>query len=160
MAIALDEEAALNGIDSDTYTDASISAFKAVLVALSNSTVRFLEAETVRILENPMVKARINDMMPYMYAAAFLSLSGREINEDSITKTLSIIGVEPKPEIAELLLGANVRSHLVYIYAYYLLLAFGKMGTEKEIIALVNGLGIQTDSSRLKDVLAFLEASA
>jgi ribosomal protein L12E/L44/L45/RPP1/RPP2 len=158
LAIVLGEGAAFDRIDSDTYADASISAFKAILGALSSSTERFLEAEVIRVLEKPKIRAHIREIMPCLYAAAFLSLSGREISEDSITKTLSIIKVEPNPEIVRLLFKANVRSHLVYLYAYYLLLAFGKLGSKKEIMALVKGIGIQADPSRLNDVLAFLEA--
>ena len=62
------------------------------------------------------------------------------------------------PEVMRLLFKANVRSHLVYIYAYYFLLSLGKIGSEAEIVALVSSLGIEADGSRIKDVLAFLKA--
>ncbi|MDE1854787.1 MAG: hypothetical protein KGH57_00490 [Candidatus Micrarchaeota archaeon] len=146
-----------SSVDETAYVDASFLAFKAILRSLSDSTQEFLAAEIMRIFQDENVKLHLKEAMPYIYAAGFLSFSGREINEDNMAKTLRSVGMVSDPEVMRLLFKANVRSHLVYIYAYYFLLSLGKIGSEAEIVALVSSLGIEADESRINDVLAFLK---
>ncbi len=145
-------------VDSDAYADVSFSTLKAIIDSLSDSTKGFLEAELRRLFDNENVKMHMKEVMPYIYAAGFLSFSGREINQENISKTLKSVGIDANPEITKLLFKANVKSHLVYIYAYYFLLSLGKPGSEAEILSLVNSLGLETDPTRIKDILAFLKS--
>jgi ribosomal protein L12E/L44/L45/RPP1/RPP2 len=145
--------------DDETYKYESIEALRAILNSLTDSTRDFAETEFNRIVESDGVKGRVRQVMPYIYAGAFLSFSGREINEKNLSKVLKVVGMTADKDMVKLLFSSKLRCHFPYIYAYYFLLAFGKIGTEKEILEVVNSLGLHTDKARLKDVLGFLNQS-
>ncbi len=145
-----------DGIDEDTYRAASIATLKAIINTLATSSAEFIVAELQRLLGEETVMKHLSAIMPYLYAAGFLSYAGREINAESVTKVLKGAGIEADPEIVDLLFKANVKSHLIYIYSYYFLVALGKLGTASEIADVVRSLGLEAEESRIGDVIAFL----
>jgi ribosomal protein L12E/L44/L45/RPP1/RPP2 len=144
--------------EDETYRSESIEAFKAIVSALTDSTKDFAEAEFKRIVETEEVKGKVKETMPYIYAAAFLSFAGREINEENLAKVLKVVGISADKKIVKLLFSAKVKCHFPYIYAYYFLLALGKAGSEEQILKIVDSIGLRTDKDRVNDVLNFLSS--
>lgn len=142
--------------EDDDYTETCFSAVSAIISALADSTRDFALSEFKRILDAKEVKGHIKDVMPYIYAGAFLSFSGREINETNIAKVMNAAGMQSDPKLSKLLFKTKIKSHFPYIYAYYFLLSLGKAGSEEEILSMVDSLGLRMDKARLKDVLDFL----
>lgn len=152
----MEEKDPTSEVDNETYAETCFSAVSAIIYALTDSTRDFAESEFKRIAEAKEVRNRIKDVMPYLYAGAFLSFSGREINEKNITKVLKVAGMPSNPKLIKLLFKTKIKSHFPYIYAYYFLLALGKSGSEAEILDMVDSLGLHMDKARIKDVLNFL----
>lgn len=150
------DKGAAADFDDKAYAESCISAVSAIISALSDSTRDFAESEFRRIVEAKEVKNRIKEVMPYVYAGAFLSFSGREINEKNITKVLNAAGMDSDPKLIKMLFKTKIRSHFPYIYAYYFLLALGKAGSEEEILKMVDSIDLRTDKARIKDVLDFI----
>jgi ribosomal protein L12E/L44/L45/RPP1/RPP2 len=51
------------------------------------------------------------------------------------------------------------KSHLLYIYAYYFIVAFGRKNVTKEdMLEVVRSLGTDTDEETAKEALAFIKA--
>ncbi len=148
------EGAAAN--DEEVYSAIALDTMSAVIDALTNSEKSLLETEFKRVMSTPDVKKRIKEIVPYLYVGAFLSLSGREISQENITKVLSAVGISPNDGIETLLEKAALRTHLPYLYAYYFLLALGKESTEDEILNIVNSIGITADRERIKEVFSYL----
>lgn len=97
-----------------------------------------------------------NGIMPYIYAAGFLSFAGREINWENMSKAVSAVGVVPDEQRVNLFLRSGVRSHLIYLYSFYFLLANGENPTEERIAHVVGSMGIAVDHAALEEVLDFL----
>lgn len=135
-----------------------LASFKAIIAALSQSKNAFLANEFERLLASEKVRPHAREVMPYIYAGAMLSLTGREINVESISKLLSAIGMDVDKGLVKTLYAAKLRSHVPYINAYYFLLAVGKLGTEEEIMRVIEALGMKPDTSRVEDVISFLYA--
>ena len=148
----------MENVDTDTYLATSFAAIKAVIQAVSSATAKFMEAELERIVSDEDVKTHIKQLMPYLLTAALLSYSGREITEENLEKVLSVLGLPLNERAVVLLFDASVHTHLVYIYAYYFLMAFGKGGTESEILDIVKSLGMKPDETGAKEALAFLKS--
>jgi len=140
----------------ETYGELALDAMRAILDELTGSEKSLVESEFKRIISSPSVKGSVKVVVPYLYAAAFLSFSGREINEENLSKVMKVADITPSERIIGLLLSSNLRSHLPYLYAYYFLLALGKHGSASEIVNMVDSLGIQADKTRINEVFAFL----
>lgn len=96
-------------------------------------------------------------IMPYIYAAGFLSFAGREINEENLTNTISSLGMTPSKRIIGLFLESRVRSHLVYVYSFYFLLANGERATKERMVRVAESLGIKADHVAIDQVIDFLK---
>ena len=96
-------------------------------------------------------------MMPYIYAAGFLSFAGREINWANLSAMVSSLGILPDGRIISLFIGSGVRSHLIYLYSFYFLLANGIEPSKERISSVVNSLGIAVDPVALGEVIEFLK---
>lgn len=156
--MARDSDVSVENIDTDTYLATSFAAIKAVIQAISSTTARVMEAEFERIVSDEDVRAHIKQLMPYLFAAGLLSYSGREINEENLEKVLGVLDLPLNERAVVLLFDASIGSHLIYIYAYYFLMAFGKAGTESEILNIVESLGMKPDATRMREVLTFLRS--
>ncbi len=142
----------------DEFLENEFAVLKAVMAAIASAQNSFMSAEFTRIVKDPAIKEHLDDVMPYLYAAAFLSFAGREIDENTMDTVLKTIGFAPDSRIIRKLSDAGVKSHLIYVYTYYFLLAFGKIADAENIMKMVNALGIHADEGRVNDVLTFIKA--
>lgn len=154
-----DAGAAVAILDADkVFLSTGFAVLKAVMEAIADTQNRFISAEFMRIVKSPELMGHVDEVMPYLYAAAYLSFAGREIDEENTGNVLKTVGFTPNKKILQLLEGVNMRSHLIYVYTYYFLLAMGREGTAEEILKLVKALGIEAGEEDLNDTLLFLKA--
>ncbi len=132
-------------------------ALKAIIETISASSSKLIISELHRVMADKRITANANKgLVPYLYASALLSFSGREINEESISNLLRTIDVTPDPSLIKAILDAGIKSHLVYIYAFYFLVANGSEPSEANILGVVRSLGLQPDRARALDILDFI----
>jgi hypothetical protein len=67
------------------------------------------------------------------------------------------IGIQPKKDIIELVSRTFKQNHLLYVYAYYFLVANGKESNRKNISRVVESLGIKVNKNTLKEALAYID---
>lgn len=154
--------------DSDGYAEdveveeavleTELAVLKALMGAIASTESSYMSAEFRRIVETKGIIEHAGEMMPYLYAAAFVSYAGREITEESVGAVLRATGFVPDRGLMRLLEASKAKSHLVYIYSYYFLLALGREGTAEEMLKLVRALGMNPDEGRINDVLLFIKA--
>ncbi len=104
-------------------------------------------------LKNKEFVSHLHDgIVRYLYAALLLSFVGKDINGKNLVGVIKSLGVEPNQKFIDILLGTNVEGHpvfistLVYVYAYYYLLANGVEVTEQKIMELVEAIGVKEDT--------------
>ena len=132
-------------------------AIEAILRDICAASDRIIMHSLSGVLKDKEVDELIrHGIMPYIYAAGFLSFAGREINHASLASSIRAVGIVPDDRIIALLLGSGVRSHLVYLYSFYFLLANGTAPTEANIAAVVRSIGMAVDRVALDSVLDFL----
>ena len=146
-------------VDADkAVLETELAVLRALMSAIASTESSFISAEFRRIVQTPAIIEHANEMMPYLYAAAYISYAGREITEETVGAVLRAARFVPDRKLLRMLENANVKSHLMYIYSYYFLLALGRVGSTDEIMKLVSSLGMEADESRANDVLLFLKA--
>ena len=153
--------------DSDEYSDlinadeavfeTELAVLEALMGAIANTESRYMAAEFRRITKAKGIIEHASEMTPYLFAAAYVSYAGREIDSESVGAVLRAAGFVPDRILMQLLEAGNVKSHLIYVYSYYFLVALGKAGTAEEMMNLVKALGMEADESRANDVLLFLK---
>lgn len=132
-------------------------AIEAILSDISATSCIVIMHGLSGVLKGKEVDALINDgILPYIYAAGFLSFAGREITFASLSNMVRSLGIVPDDRIITLFLGSGVRSHLIYLYSFYFLLANGIEPTKERIAEIVTSLGMAVDPIALDDVLGFL----
>lgn len=141
----------------EEFMELKYSALKAIVSATADSSARWTYKEFARIMADSNVQEHLDNIMPYMYASALLSFSGREINDDNISKLFNALGFSVNHEMTQMLTGkVNIKSHLLYIYVYYFLVALGKENTAENMLKVTDALGAVSERSRVGDVLKFL----
>ena len=132
-------------------------ALKSTTQLITEVSVEIMGDEFQRIMSNKDVqKYESEKVIPYLYIASFLSYSGRDINKDSMTNVAKAVGLDPDDGIIDTLLETNMKSHLVYVYAYYLLLLTGMDTSEANIIAILRAMGINGDIYTAMDILKYV----
>ncbi len=132
-------------------------AIEAILSDICAVSDKIIMRNLSKVLKDKEVDELIRDgIMPYIYAAGFLSFSGRDINQDNLARMIRSIGLIPDGRIIILFLNSGVRSHLIYLYSFYFLLANGVEPSREKIAAVVGSLGMDVDPIALDDVLGFL----
>lgn len=127
---------------------AQYMSLKVIVNAVSTSCSRIILSELKKLLGTPEVNSRMkNGIMPYIYAAGFLSFAGREISADNIGKLMSSVGLAADSGIMDVLNGSNLKSHLIYVYAFYFLMANGVAPTSNEVMAVVEAMGMHADEA-------------
>lgn len=146
-------------ISKEEFMELKYSALKAIVAAIADSSARWTYKEFARIMADSNVQEHLDDIMPYMYASALLSFSGREINDENISRLFNAFGFTVNREITKTLTDkANMKSHLLCIYVYYFLVALGKENTPQNMLKAMDALGAVSEKSRVDDVLKFLVA--
>ncbi len=130
------------------------SAAESVVKAVADTCAQLLIAELQKALSNEDVRSHVKDgVMSVLFAAAFLSFAGREITKESLTNVLKVIHLEPNPKMVDLVLGAGIKNHLIYAYAYYFILVNGLDATESEIADVVGVLGLSANLQTIREVV-------
>lgn len=142
----------------EAVLETELAVLKALMGAIASTEISYMSAEFRRIVETKGIIEHAGEMMPYLYAAAFVSYAGREITEESVGAVLRATGFVPDRSLMRLFEASKAKSHLVYIYSYYFLLALGREGTAGGMMSLVKALGMDADEARANDVLLFLKA--
>ncbi len=146
------------GQQADAYLGVAIDTVKAILESLTSCQKDLIELSFEKVITSDTLKGHVREAVPYMYAASVISLSGREITEENVSRVLRAAGIEPDRKIIDQLLAVGLRNHLPYVYAYYLLLALGRHGSNDEVARIVRSLGIEPDESRITEVVSFISA--
>ena len=102
-------------------------------------------------MESPEIKSNIGKgIVNYVLAAGLLSFAGREIDKKNLTAVVASMGITPDSKMADSLLLTGAKSHLVYLYAYYFLLAGKVPVSEEKMIDVIAALGLKPDRDRAK----------
>ena len=147
-------------VESDEVAETEVvveSAF-AIVDALLDTEKAFMRDRFKAMFSSPTIKGRVREALPCLYANALLSLSGKETTKETLEAVLSTVSIKIDPPLVASLCKEGIKSHLLYIYAYYFLLAFGKQGTTKEILNVVRSLGNDAEEQRAVEVLTFLKS--
>lgn len=133
------------------------SSLSAIIEEVISASKKIMLAELGKLLKQKNLgKAIEKGIMPYIYAAGFLSFAGREINKENLAKAMKAIGAEPDPKMVDALLKTGIRSHVIYVYAFYFLLANGRETSEGNIRRVVDEFGISEESKVLEETLAYI----
>ncbi len=144
-----------NELDAEEVLSETIDA---IVTALTSTTKVVMIAGFKKFMETDHIREVFaQGLMPYVYAAGFLSFAGREITEDNLTKAINSIGMTPNPAHIEALLKTGITSHLMYIYAYYYLLAVGQEPTITRIINVTKEFGIPPNADRAGEALVYIK---
>jgi ribosomal protein L12E/L44/L45/RPP1/RPP2 len=133
-------------------------SLKAIIHAIDNIAENINVSELRRVLSTKSVEAT-PELMDYVCTAAFLSYAGREMNRENLEKTLSSIGLTPNEKLIDVVLALGMKSHLIYIYTFYYLLACGLEPNEKNILRVVEAQGLVGDHERINFLLKFIEST-
>jgi ribosomal protein L12E/L44/L45/RPP1/RPP2 len=146
-------------LSDSTYVQARYATLEAIINSVTSSSAKLIMLELRKVLSDKEVQESLTEgIMPYIYAAGFLSFAGREITKDSLTKTIESVGIKPNIKHIETLGKVGLKSHLIYLYAFYFILANGHMATEKDMEKVVESVGADTDHKNAQDILKFLES--
>lgn len=141
----------------DPASNAIYVGLSATVEMVGKISTALLISELKKSLSNPAIKAHIYDgISSYLYAAGFLSLTGREITRENLINCIKMLGVKPKDELVDAIFKADIKSHLVYIYAYYFLLSVGREVTVNELESVLGAIGIPVDKASAAEAIVFL----
>ncbi len=142
-----------------TYIEAKYSTLNAIINAVTASSASIIMAELKKILDDKEIQSNLNEgIMPYIYAAGFLSFAGREINASSLSKTVASLGIEPNTDYISMLEKLSLKSHLIYLYAFYFVLANGRMASKDDLVRVVEAVGAEPDLKRAEEIIKFVES--
>lgn len=142
------------------YKNVKFEALKVIVETTAATSSRLIISEFQQTIQNREIVSNISGLMPYLYAAGFLSFAAREINEQNMSDILTSIGIKPNPELIKVVLDIGIKSHLVYVYAFYFLLANGIDTSDDNILNVVKSLGLPPDKSRVAEVREMLSSSS
>jgi ribosomal protein L12E/L44/L45/RPP1/RPP2 len=125
----------------------------AVIVSMDNMVNRVVLKTLSSIMSNETMKLHVDALSPYVYAIAFLSYTGRDINADNITTVMKTVGKVPDPLMLDAVLSIKVKSHLIYVYSIYYLIVNGVNVDIKNIADVAATSGMTPDVEAIDEVL-------
>ncbi len=150
----------LSVVGAEWEDDVTLAAIKAITKAISVSSSDYMIATLDRLAGDKEIKAHVKDgIMDYLYVAGFLSFAGKEITRPRMEKVLRAVGITPDDKLITLLLRKGIKSHLMYVYSYYFLVAIGAMPTPEKMMAVVGALGRTPDRKRAGLVFKFCDGA-
>lgn len=153
------ENDSASDLDNEAMTEMLFESVYAVVDSLVDTEKAFMQTTFKKLADSKEVRNKLIEIIPCIYAGALLSLSGREINNETLTAVVSSVGITINTEGASMVSKAWGKSHLLYIYAYYFIVAFGRKNVTKEdMLEVVRSLGTDTDEETAKEALAFIKA--
>lgn len=136
--------------------EAKYAALKAIMNAVGDASSEIVLQEFRRTIMDRNIKGSLNELMPYLYAAGFLSYASREIDKQGVANVMKSIGLKPNSKLIDVILKSSVTSHLAYIYAYYYILANGRIASAEDISKVITAIGMKPDKARIKEVMEFI----
>ncbi len=131
-----------------------------LVLDITSKTSGLLLRSLRQILENEDVKSQYkNGIFNYIYIAGFLSLAGKPITKENIIGVFNAAGAVPQKKLVDIVMGLELRSHVIHFYAYYLLMVLGMTPDLDNICAVVESCGEESDRDAAKDILALAKAS-
>lgn len=124
-----------------------------IVIAANGNAAKLVLQELRVILEDKNIEEHLNAVFPYLFTAGFLAFLGKEINKENMSRALSAVGIEPKEEIANMVMATKVRNNIIYLYSLYYLLVMGREITEENMFKLLAAIGEPVDDASAKDVL-------
>ena len=136
----------------------TLDTLKALVESLTSAANDLVISAFRSVMTKSTIRRNISKgIMPYIYAAGFLSYAGREINEQNLAKAVSSIGLQPDQKMIKAFIASGITSHVMYVYAYYYLLAEGQQPTVENIIKIAASFDFPTDAERIKKALSAIE---
>jgi ribosomal protein L12E/L44/L45/RPP1/RPP2 len=131
---------------------------KAVIKAIFTTSEQLMISALEKALKNEDFASHLNDgIIRYLYAAALLSFAGKEIDRENLAAAIGSLGISPDYKFIDIVMAANLKGHLTYVYAYYYLLVNGVAVSEQKLIETVESLGIKADRHAAEEVLKFVQ---
>lgn len=129
----------------------------ATVEMVSKISSALLISELKKALENGAIKDHVRDgISSYLYAAGFLSLTGREITRENMISCIKMLGMKPRDDLLDAIFKSNIKSHLVYVYAYYFLLSVGREVTVNDLVSVLTAIGVKEDKVSAAEAIVFL----
>lgn len=152
MLTNLTDEMANGSSDETSY-----AALQAIISAVSSSSSEYILSSFRKLLADQNIAANVGTgILDYMLAAGLLSFAGREIDRKSLSRVVKAVGITPDPKMVDILITTGIKSHLIYLYAYYFLVAGRTPVSEQKMMDVVDALGLKPDRDRAAKMLALL----
>ncbi len=143
----------------EAYASIGYGSISAIVKAISVVSSTLILEELKRLMQDQRIaKAAGRGLMPYIYAAGFLSFAGREITRESLSGMVSVMGIKPDKDLIEILMEAGVKNHLVYVHAFYYILASGQNPTYDEMAKVLKGIGIEPDRMAVEETMSYIRS--
>jgi ribosomal protein L12E/L44/L45/RPP1/RPP2 len=145
----------INRIGPDGFEELSgYQTLKAILNAITATCTDILLDQLGNALKKDVATDRDhNKIMPYFYAAGFLSFAGREIDRKNLIDCITSAGMHVDNNLLSIILDSGIKSHLIYVYASYFLLVNGIRPTSDKLLNVIKSLGMQPDEARAEFVI-------
>jgi ribosomal protein L12E/L44/L45/RPP1/RPP2 len=158
MADELVAAAVLDDVEAQKVLGrATYGSYRAIIKAVTNVSEKIIVKALKDTLANDLAKDRIKELIPYLYAATFLSFAGREINEETICSVMEPV-CKPNDERLRIVSQLGLRNHLIYVYSYYYLLANGRDASESAVRDVVKAVGVRFDKKAFDETLEYIDA--
>lgn len=143
--------------EQQLHRDIRFTTLQATLKAVTDTSYEIVMNSFSKILDDSDVIANVkNGFMPYIFAAGFLSFAGREISSQNMSGVLGAINIEFNEQFMQIMNRISVKSHLIYVYAYYFLLSNGMVADVQGISKVVSSIGIYPDAKGIEDVISYI----
>ncbi len=144
-------------VDRRALKDIKYIRLKTILSTVGSISTGVLQMSLLKLIGAPQFKGKVSgECVRYLYASAFLSFAGREINKKSLSSVLKSVGIKPKEECINTFLKTGIESHLVYLYAYYFLLANRLAASDENMSGVIKSLGMKPDKERINAARGFV----
>ena len=142
-----------NDVKKDSEINYNIMIISKIVEGIDKNIDTILLDSFGKILLDKKISDNFPLMAPYIYAAGFLSLLGKPINEESLKKLLSATGIKPSEEHIDDLLSTGIKSRIPYMYAVYFLIILGKEVTSENIRNVSLAMGEEDNQEAIEEVL-------
>ncbi len=125
----------------------------AIVLGITNNVNRLLLLALDQLMVDNRFRGDIDGMMPYLYAAGFLALSGQDLTSKRLKDALEAVGEEVDDRKLSLFLSIGIRADLVYLYSAYYLIVMGRQVTKENLKKIVLALGHRVDDESVNRML-------
>ncbi len=140
--------------DSIPEANTMYSDLAAVILSMGGMVNKVVLHTLSEILNKEEMKKHLDELSPYVYAIAFLSYIGKEINAENISLLMEAVGEEADPVMLDAVLSFKIKAHIIYVYAIYYLIVNGVDINESSIADVAVAAGTTPDKEAIARVLA------